>query len=158
MSDRRSRTVGRGLALLGAALLALAACASLPSTATLPERHPEGLDKGRAVCTDCHDAQGEITYSDFNHRNDWASAHRLRTYGQERVCAMCHRTHFCNDCHALDLELKPSIRQQSETYREMPHRGDYVSRHRIDARIDPSSCFRCHGSPKTSKSCAACHG
>ena len=85
MSDRRSRTVGRGLALLGAALLALAACASLPSTATLPERHPEELDKGRAVCTDCHDAQGEITYGDFNHRNDWASAHRLRTYGQERV-------------------------------------------------------------------------
>jgi hypothetical protein len=131
MVNRQTKTVGRGLALLGAAIIALAACATLPPTANLPERHPEELDKGRAVCTDCHDAQGEITYANYNHRND---------------------------CHAAKLELKPSIRQQSESYREMPHRGDYISRHRIDARVDPTSCFRCHGSPKTSTSCAPCHG
>jgi hypothetical protein len=39
----------------------------------------------------------------------------------------------------------------------MPHRGDYVTRHRIDGRIDPTACFRCHGSPKRAKLCASCH-
>jgi hypothetical protein len=26
----------------------------------------------------------------------------------------------------------------------MPHTGDYLSRHRIDGRLDPVSCRRCH--------------
>jgi hypothetical protein len=70
---------------------------------------------------------------------------------------MCHQTSFCNDCHATRVELKPSERHKTETYRRMPHRGNYLARHRIDGRVDPTSCFRCHGNPKTARTCSPCH-
>ena len=55
-------------------------------------------------------------------------------------------------------ELKPSLRNQSDTFRRMPHRGDFLTRHRIEGKIDPTSCFRCHGNPRASQVCAPCHG
>jgi len=36
------------------------------------------------------------------------------------------------------------------------HRNDFFSRHQIEAREDPGSCVRCHGSGEKS-SCVACH-
>jgi hypothetical protein len=32
-----------------------------------------------------------------------------------------------------------------------------LTRHRIDGRINPTKCFRCHGAPKTARSCTPCH-
>jgi len=34
---------------------------------------------------------------------------------------------------------------KNEVSRVMPHRGDYTVTHRIDGRLDPGSCYRCHG-------------
>jgi hypothetical protein len=28
----------------------------------------------------------------------------------------------------------------------------------MDGRINPISCFRCHGNPKSSRTCIRCHG
>jgi hypothetical protein len=140
-------------------ILSLAACSALNGGYTIPTRHPEELDRGSPVCTECHEADDEnIAFADFSHDGSWAQSHRQRTYGNEKVCAMCHGQSFCNDCHVTRSELKPSVRRQADTYRQLPHRGDYLSRHRIDARLDPTSCFRCHGNPKASKTCAPCHG
>jgi hypothetical protein len=71
---------------------------------------------------------------------------------------MCHQQSFCNDCHATYVELKPSIKNQDATYRRSPHRGDWLSRHRIEGSLDPTSCIRCHRNPKTATTCAPCHG
>lgn len=142
-----------------AAILSLAACSALKGGYAIPDVHPEELGKGNPVCTECHEADDEnLAYADFTHGADWGRAHRLRTTGNEQVCDMCHAQSFCNDCHVTRSELKPSLRNQADTYRQMPHRGDYLSRHRIDARLDPTACFRCHGNPKASKTCAPCHG
>ena len=94
----------------------------------------------------------------YVHTADFGKSHRPEATQGEAVCAMCHQTSFCNDCHATRVELKPSLKNQTETYRSMPHRGDYLSRHRIDGRVDPTSCFRCHGNPKSARTCANCHG
>jgi hypothetical protein len=111
------------------------------------------------MCTECHEPRTEyVDYERLNHHPYFADNHRQEAYQQERLCAMCHQTSFCNDCHATRVELKPSIKNQTETYRRLPHRGDYITRHRIDGGIDPTSCFRCHGNPKTAISCARCHG
>jgi hypothetical protein len=142
-----------------ASTLLLVACASLEGRYVVPDRHPEELPRGNPVCTECHEADDEnIAYADLTHDAQWDRSHRQRTYGNEKLCAMCHDQSFCNDCHVTRSELKPSVRRQADTYRQMPHRGDYLSRHRIDARLDPTSCFRCHGNPKSSKTCAPCHG
>ena len=134
------------------------ACAMMKAGYVIPEQHPEKLGKGNPVCTDCHDPKGEyVPFKRFNHTPYFTENHRLEANQASQICAMCHRESFCNDCHATNVELKPSIKNQTDTYRSMPHRGDYLSRHRIDGRVDPS-CIRCHGNPKTNTRCAPCHG
>ena len=143
-----------------APLTFLMACASLKSGFEVPTKHPYEFAKGqRPTCTECHEARDKnLDYQLFNHNPSFVANHRMVAYSQQRVCAMCHATSFCNDCHAGRVELKPSIKDQTENYRWMPHRGDYLSRHRIDGRLDPTSCFRCHGNPKSAETCAPCHG
>jgi hypothetical protein len=134
-------------------------CAALRSgREQLPARHPEVEWKGRPICTDCHSpGEGPIAFADFVHTPDWMSVHRQRAYQHDNVCSLCHKQSWCNDCHVTRVELKPSLKGQLDTYRRMPHRGDYLTRHRVDAAIDPTSCFRCHGNPKSSKTCRPCH-
>jgi hypothetical protein len=149
----------RHLAAICLSGLLLFACSALKSSYSVPIRHPEELPKGRPMCSDCHDQEkGGFVFSRFNHTASWESHHRELARQTANVCAMCHNQSFCNGCHVTTVELKPSLRDQTDTYRYMPHRGDYISRHRIDARIDPTPCFRCHGNPKSSKICVPCHG
>lgn len=141
-----------------AALVLPAACATLKSSWNVPAQHPETLGPGRPTCTGCHEKRTEqFPYERFNHTIFYMEGHEEDGRQAEQVCRMCHATSFCNDCHATRIELKPSDRHRTENYRRMPHRGDYLSRHRIDGRIDPTSCFRCHGNPKSARSCAPCH-
>jgi len=143
-----------------AILLLVAACSGLRGY-TPPARHLSEADLGEKpmVCTNCHEARSEyVDYERYVHTADFGRNHRFQAYQSEEICAMCHQTSFCNDCHATRVELKPSLKNQTETYRTMPHRGDYLARHRIDGRVDPTSCFRCHGNPKAANTCTRCHG
>jgi len=142
------------------ALAALAACATMKSGFDYPAKHPYEVEQGkRPTCTECHDKRdANVDYQRFNHTPYFMDNHRMEAYQKTQVCAMCHTTSFCNDCHNTGIELKPSIKNQTENYRRFQHRGDYLSRHRIDGRLDPTSCFRCHGNPKASKTCVPCHG
>lgn len=139
----------------------LAACAGLKGGLILPQQHPTEQELGQKpkTCTGCHEARTEyLAYDRLNHTPLFGENHRQEAYQNEQVCAICHQTSFCNDCHATRVELKPSIKNQADTFRRMPHRGDYRSRHQIDGRVDPTSCFRCHGNPKAATTCAPCHG
>lgn len=147
------------LSLVAGSALVLSACAALQSARPIPREHPEALGPGNPRCTDCHDpAGGAYAYKRFDHNAVFVDGHRMAAYQNEQMCSMCHATSFCNDCHVTRSELKPSVKNPTDTYRRMPHRGDYLSRHRVDGRIDPMSCFRCHGSPKSSQACNRCHG
>jgi len=155
----RKRTWILIIALAAAGLMALGSCASMEERYTLPDKHPEQLGKGRPNCLDCHERDdGVVVFANYVHTPDWLHVHRLRAYQNDRVCSMCHQQSFCNECHTTRVELKPSILRQTDTYRRTQHRGDYLSRHRFDARVDPTSCVRCHGNPRASKTCAPCHG
>lgn len=136
------------------------ACASLRTSYQVPYQHPaEAQIKGRPVCTDCHETGEEnLAHERFNHTPYFAEHHRIEARQNKQVCDMCHQESFCNDCHATWTELSPAVKLQAETYRRAPHRGNYASRHGIDGRMDPVSCYRCHGNPKTSKTCVPCHG
>lgn len=126
-----------------------------------PPKHPPIYELGqrRVFCVKCHgEATEPIPFQRYDHTITFTDSHRQLAYQNEQVCASCHAQSFCNDCHVAGSELKPSIRNQTENYRRTQHRGDYLSRHRIDARVDPTSCFRCHGNPASSQSCVPCHG
>jgi len=148
------------LTILLVSLLFLAACASLGTDVLLPVQHPPEAELGQRPpnCLDCHEARGEkLPFERFVHNAYFADNHRQVAYQNAQVCSMCHQRNFCSDCHATRVELKPSLKNATETNRRMPHRGDYLTRHRIEGRVDPSSCFRCHGNPKTAQTCAVCH-
>jgi hypothetical protein len=149
-------------ALMMTALLALVvACAALDSGHTQLFTHPSAAELGvrPKICSECHEGVTEpIPFARFDHTPFFADNHRMEAYQYEQTCRGCHQVSFCNDCHATRVELKPSDRNPTDTDRRMPHRGDYLSRHRIDGRMDPMSCFRCHGNPKTARTCVSCHG
>jgi hypothetical protein len=153
--------IRRILATLGVliTLLSLLACASLKKVSALPFQHPQVFENMAPVCTDCHDARtGDVHYELFNHTSFFARNHRMEAFTGMKVCNICHTQRDCDECHGQGIELKPSQKNQIETYRKYPHRGDYLSRHQIDGRIDPTSCFRCHGNPKSASTRAKCHG
>ena len=141
-----------------ATLSVLYACSA---TTYLPAQHPSEAEIGlyKPNCVDCHDARNkQLAFADFNHTPTFATTHRSVASRNAQVCSMCHQQSFCNDCHVTRVELKPSLKNQSDTYRGLPHRGDFQSRHIIDGRIDPTSCYRCHGNPQSARTCAPCHG
>ncbi len=121
-------------------------------------KHPIELSKSPA-CTGCHTAGAEIALrpiEDFNHDASWIRMHRFQAAKIPQLCSSCHKLSFCNECHAYKEELKPSDKDSEEPERWLPHRGDYIVQHRIDGRIDPTACFRCHGR-QNNHICRRCH-
>ena len=126
----------------------------------LPARHPSYVELGdrKPVCSDCHEDENEpILFKRYNHTPLFLEEHKRLARTRPDVCELCHRQASCQDCHATRTELKPSVKRQVQTYKRSPHRGDYLSRHRLQARIDPARCYRCHGNPRRSASCRRCH-
>lgn len=135
------------------------ACAGNKGQWFPPLQHPQEEGENLKNCIDCHDESDEnIPYRRYVHTPFFMENHRQVAIQNVKVCHMCHRESFCSDCHGTWNELKPSIKNQTDTGRRMPHRGDYFSRHRFDGRRNPISCIRCHGNPKTSQKCKRCHG
>lgn len=135
-------------AFLLAAILGLASCAANQSL-TIP--HPEAVE-GLPRCSECHD--NELAAVD--HDRGYIERHPAYAAQRSAVCAGCHGPSFCADCHGNKEELKPSDKYRDAPGRMMPHRGDYLTQHRIDGRVNPASCFKCHGR-KNDWRCKSCH-
>lgn len=127
----------------------LYACANTGSVARV---HPEAVT-GIPNCTECHtDSWGLLNHQavDFNKK------HGLFASNTRQACAACHQESFCSDCHAHRDEIKPADKFADSPERMFPHRGDYLSQHKIDGRINPASCVKCHGRQNNER-CATCH-
>jgi len=120
--------------------------------------HPVELSE-KPKCTECHSAGTEVGLKPidvYNHDSGWIARHRFLAAKNVQLCNSCHKVSFCTDCHAYKEELKPSDKHSDSPERWLPHRGDYLFQHRIDGRIDPTSCFRCHGRQNNGL-CRRCH-
>jgi hypothetical protein len=142
----------RPYATVSAALLLaaglVAACAGPQSTSSV---HPEKV-QGMPQCSSCHDAGRTAV----DHGADWMRTHGQAAVNDQRVCELCHRPSTCADCHGSKEEIKPSAKRGSRFDPATPHRGDYLSQHRVDGRLDPASCYPCHGR-KNEERCRTCH-
>lgn len=146
---------------LAGCLLVTAACSIFSPESSGVRRHPETMATGRPVCNTCHDEETRLkgalkTYGAFDHTATFVSDHRLAAGRDEQTCAICHGTSFCTDCHANRIEIKPSTRYGNRPDRELIHRGDFLTRHRIEGKVDPTGCYRCHGRANNEK-CQSCH-
>lgn len=152
----RHTLMNAGLAFVLAGIFLACTAEERPS---LPIRHVQEEGEDLRLCLDCHDETDEsFPFRRFVHTPLFSDDHRLVAYQSRKVCSMCHQPDTCDACHGVGIELKPSRRDPTGTYRRTPHRGDYLSRHRIDGRMDPVSCRRCHGNPKSAGTCKPCHG
>lgn len=126
-----------------------------PPMAACTACHNHQMDFQQARCTPCHtDLKGFVPVSAFAHTGDWLRAHGRYSSPSAESCAACHDQTYCSDCHAAQTTpARPSIVFPEAVKRDFIHRGDYVSRHMIDAGANPASCRKCHGSPF----CDSCH-
>jgi hypothetical protein len=126
----------------------LYACANTKSVARV---HPEPL-KVKTDCTECH----SDSWAALNHKAvDFYAKHKF--YASSKfACSSCHQESFCSDCHSHKEELKPSTKYGDAVERSLPHRGDYLNQHKIDGKINPTSCVKCHGR-QNNEGCKSCH-
>jgi len=134
--------------LLPLLAVVLYACAQ---TASIAAWHPVEVPS-QPMCSDCHtDSRAAL-----NHTSDYSTRHKFYAAQNRQTCGVCHKESFCADCHAHKEELKPSDKYKDSPERALPHRGDYLTQHKIDGRINPASCFPCHGRQNNER-CQVCH-
>ena len=136
------------LLVLPAIISVLYACATTPS---MTIKHPAEVE-APAICSQCH-TDGRAA---MDHTGDFGVRHRFYAQQGSRTCTICHTQAFCSDCHAHKDELRPNEKYRDAPDRMMPHRGDYLNQHKIDGKINPASCFPCHGRQNNER-CRVCH-
>ncbi|HQL56220.1 MAG: cytochrome c3 family protein [Myxococcota bacterium] len=131
-----------------------------PSQAARPLNHDTCMSCHRAEfrdisCKACHNDIVENPSRPtalFSHDAEFMGRHGSLAKTDEDVCAHCHRQDFCAECHGFQ-GMAPDIRFSERVDRQLVHRGDYLTRHPIEARTDPASCQKCH----STRQCQACH-
>ena len=138
----------------------VASCAQMKTIPGLPASHPEALAVGQQVnCAECHEDQQKGTmkaFDAFSHTPSFVKNHRFYAASDDRLCSTCHKSSFCNDCHTNQVEMKPSVKYGDRPDREFQHRGNFITLHKIEGKLDPASCYRCHGRANNER-CIACH-
>lgn len=154
---RRSLLMTLGIVL---GLGVLMACSLISPTTSFAPTHPQELGAGRPMCSECHStdvATGPLkAYATFDHTTTFVKDHRFQANQDANTCAACHAQSFCNDCHGGKVPMKPATQLSDRPDRMSPHRGDFMTLHKIEGKMDPSSCYRCHGRANNEK-CVMCH-
>jgi hypothetical protein len=117
-------------------------------------RHDQQFAAGECVL--CHprtDLRSRVPRTVLRHDLEFIRDHREQATRQARACAQCHAEEQCAVCHDDSQRLSIEKRRPTAIDREQVHRGDYLSRHAIEAGSTPATCLRCH----SSASCDACH-
>jgi len=138
----------------------LMACSLISPETSFAATHPQELGAGRPICSECHSSDvakgAQKPYAAFDHTPTFVKDHRFQANQDSNTCAACHAQSFCADCHGGKVPMKPSTRFSDRPDLQSPHRGDFMAQHRIEGKMDPSSCYACHGRANNEK-CAACH-
>ena len=154
-----ARSLNIFLLLALAGLFALSACAQMKALPNLPASHPEKLANGPVTCTECHEDLQKGTmkpFAAFNHTRLFIKDHRFYAATDDGLCVGCHKVSFCADCHTNKTEMKPALKNGHRPDRMMPHRGDFLTLHKIEGKLDTAGCHRCHGRANNER-CVACH-
>jgi hypothetical protein len=128
-----------------------------PPMAACTACHNHARDYAEARCTPCHVSLKRFPLkpvTELAHRGDFIKEHGRLAKGSAESCAACHDQTSCAQCHATATNpIRPEIRFPEKVETDFIHRGDWVSRHMIEASAEPASCRKCHGS----YFCDSCH-
>ena len=120
--------------------------------ASMPAKHPTEVVVP-VLCSQCHtDWRGAM-----DHTQEYGGLrHKFYARQHKETCGICHKESFCSDCHAHREQNKPSDKYKDSPERTLPHRGDYLNQHKIDGKVNPTSCMKCHGRQNNER-CRSCH-
>jgi hypothetical protein len=108
-------------------------------------------------CTTCHlpGTMREVSPEIYDHGGDWQKRHGAAAKsGGDVVCGHCHKPDTCAECHSRsNIPVRPSQLNLNRPEAQFHHRGDYLTRHPIEAKLDSKACTTCH-EPTT---CTECH-
>lgn len=128
-----------------------------PTMASCLSCHNHQADFSAARCQGCHVSLKRFPLkpiSEFAHTRNWVKEHGKSAKGSAESCAACHDQTYCARCHATSTTaVRPEIRFPEQIETDFIHRGDFLSRHALEAGADPASCRKCHGS----FFCDSCH-
>jgi hypothetical protein len=120
--------------------------------------HEHAEQWARGECTPCHEPEGlrrTLPVTFLKH-----DAAFLRRHGdvmaqsqQALLCQSCHTQAQCQQCHDVTQDLTVEARRPERIESGQVHRGNFVVRHAIEARSQPSRCISCH----TVETCDSCH-
>ena len=132
---------------------------------------PAPVSAGHGACMKCHehadqyaDARCATCHVDMaryalrpvtqlSHQGDFLRRHASVAKASTQACATCHEQNFCLDCHAKTAMVPPETLYVDRPDRRFIHQGDFLGRHPVEARADPTSCQRCH----SVQTCETCH-
>jgi cytochrome c7-like protein len=120
--------------------------------------HEHAEQWSRGECTPCHEPEKlRRTLPRTFLRHDTAF---LRHHGsalaeprQAQLCQSCHTQAQCQSCHDVTQDLTVEVRRPEKIESGQVHRGDFMVRHALEARSQPSRCLSCH----TVQGCDSCH-
>jgi len=118
--------------------------------------HEHQAQWDRAQCSPCHqrkEMERIMPQTFARHDGGFQRNHGLAARQQQKLCQQCHVQQQCDDCHDVSQDLSVERRRPDSIERNFVHRGDFLTRHSIEARSQPARCARCH-EPST---CDSCH-
>ncbi len=137
----------------------MTACALLSPEASFSSSH-QAMPSGRPTCSECHGKDlhkgGAKTYASYDHTVNFVKEHKVPAVQDSATCAACHAPSFCSDCHAGKSVVSPAVKLGNRPDRMSPHKAGYLTLHKLDGKMDPTGCFKCHGRANNG-SCRACH-
>lgn len=107
-------------------------------------------------CGMCHRDLGSLglePIAAFSHDGEFLSRHGRLARASAATCLGCHDAATCVACHGRNTRLTVAIRRPERVERLLIHRGDYRTRHPIEAHAEPALCAKCHATVF----CRDCH-
>lgn len=89
----------------------------------------------------------------LGHQGNFLKRHGTLARNSAERCAQCHDQTYCADCHGRTSSMPLSIRYPEKINNRYIHRGDFIGRHMVQARAQPTTCKKCHGN----QYCTTCH-
>ncbi len=112
-------------------------------------QHKDTIQEAR--CSTCHDTSVRLEI--LTHNAVWVDVHKSVAVNRSAECEKCHSRTYCAECHSFKQSLKPSEKNPEDVESTFPHRGNWISRHFVEAKVEPDRCYRCH----TQSYCYDCH-
>ncbi|HUK65217.1 MAG TPA: cytochrome c3 family protein, partial [Anaeromyxobacteraceae bacterium] len=133
---------------------------STPRMESCTACHYHQVEVADAKCQPCHVSLRRYplkpieALASFSHEGDFVKRHGQLAKNSTETCAQCHDQTYCAKCHDTStVPFRTEIEFPEKVESDFIHRGDYVSRHQVEAAVDATSCRKCHGS----YFCDSCH-